>query len=222
MEQSISPVAIRPSMALECSRWLLALILPTCLWLFTTAKLFSLKGYKDSHLWHSSFCRERFGFQPSRIYLISRTDMFSGLPAGGSGGQRYPSSTRSHPGSLNICDSMVKIALILSEAPWGLLLIPVDSASKGSLVTCLWSGPNGQTRECSFVLRYRFSSGPCISCSYIKCVVKLAARHRGGFYAVATDATLKIPMFCAQNEEKLTFWLPIREWNTWFTVLLQH
>lgn len=61
-----------------------------------------------------------------------------------------------------------------------------------------------------------------ISCSHIKCVAKLAARHQSRFYAVARDATLNIPKLCAGNQEEVTLWLPIRKRNTWFTVLLQH
>lgn len=148
-----------------------------------------------------------------------------GLPAGGSGGKRYPRGIKAPPrlwSVLNICDYMDTIPFVLLEARQGLLFFPLVSTSKGRLVMCLWSSHNGQHCECSFVLRCRSSRGRRISRSYRKCVVKLEARHQGGFYVVARDATLNIPVLCAWNEEKLTFWLPIREWNTWFTALLQH
>lgn len=145
-------------------------------------------------------------------------------------GRRYLGRTGSHPGSDQSWTSVTtrsKSHLFCGRRSKDFLLInlffiSLDSASKGRLVMRLWSGHSGQTCECSFVSRYRSSLGWCISCFYTKCVVKLAARHPGGFLAVAMDATLNIPMLCAQNEEKLTFWLPIQEWDTWFTVLLPH
>lgn len=38
--------------------------------------------------------------------------------------------------------------------------------------------------------------------------MRLAARHWSSFYVVARDATLNTSTVCAQNEEKVTFWLP--------------
>ena len=93
--------------------------------------------------------------------------------------------------------------------------LPLVFASKSSLVMCLWSGHNGQTRECSWGGGAYLAVGNDASAA-------LPWRASGGSFSVVARDAFKIPMLCAWNGEKLTFWLSLWEWSTWFTALLQH
>lgn len=118
-----------------------------------------------------------------------------GWPAGGGGAKRYPGIQRPHQ------------ALMSPEHLWLLRRNPIYSL--GSMArTALFAlvsiikrqpcnvlviRPQGSDPWLQLGGRCGSGGGRRLSCSYVERVGRLAARRRGGFYAVARDAALNIP-----------------------------